>query len=198
MELREGSNEDEDFEDCVDEVNEFEASNIKDQIVPEDSSVIPEYDDKQEIVAEYVDPSSDDGKSFNQWPWVPDRHSNQSQHILHEDSQSHKANQDPSQSSKKTISLISKNEETNDYLIRNKSSLTKASQTSLPYNKSRLQSLSFAAERAYASTIPPPVPVSTKEIEDSPSLCSCFNSIKLEQEWLIWHKLKAIELRVLV
>ena len=66
MELREGSNEDEDFEDCVDEVNEFEASNIKDQIVPEDSSVIPEYDDKQEIVAEYVDPSSDDGKSFNQ------------------------------------------------------------------------------------------------------------------------------------
>merc|ERR1719391_523505 len=66
MELREGSNEDEDFEDCVDEVNEFEASTIKDQIVPEDSSVIPEYDDKQEIVAEYVDPSSDYGKSYTQ------------------------------------------------------------------------------------------------------------------------------------
>ena len=83
------------------------------------------------------------------------------------------------------VSNMKKIVPTNDYLIRNKSSLTKASQTSLPYNKSRIQSLSFAAERAYASTIPPPVPVSTKEIEDSPSLCSCFNSIKLEQEWLI-------------
>ena len=62
MELREGSNEDEDFEDCVDEVEP-----VDDQVVPVDSSVIPEYEDDhdrdvnrtEEIIAEYVDPSSD-------------------------------------------------------------------------------------------------------------------------------------------
>ena len=53
MELREGSNEDEDFEDCVDEVQE------EDQVVPEDKAVIEDYeeaaeDKEKEIVAEHV------------------------------------------------------------------------------------------------------------------------------------------------
>ena len=44
MELREGSNEDEDFEDCVDEVHEFAETAEDDQVVPEDQAVIHEYD----------------------------------------------------------------------------------------------------------------------------------------------------------
>ena len=35
MELREGSNEDEDFEDCVDEVQEFLETAEEDQVVPD-------------------------------------------------------------------------------------------------------------------------------------------------------------------
>ena len=71
MELREGSNEDEDFEDCVDEVEA-----VDDQVVPVDSSVIPEYDDDheedvnqtEEIIAEYVEPSSESARAegYNQ------------------------------------------------------------------------------------------------------------------------------------
>merc|ERR1712223_773316 len=45
MELREGSNEDEDFEGCVDEVHEFAETAEDDQVVPEDQAVIHEYDD---------------------------------------------------------------------------------------------------------------------------------------------------------
>ena len=35
MELREGSNEDEDFEDCVDDVREFHETKEENQIVPD-------------------------------------------------------------------------------------------------------------------------------------------------------------------
>jgi len=105
--------------------------------------------------------------------------------MLYEESQTLTAELNPSHPSDKTISFFSKNGDNNDYLSKNKSSLTKASQTSLPINKAKSLVQSLAAERAYASTIPPPIPVSTKELEDSPSLCSCFSSIKLEQEWLI-------------
>ena len=78
MELREGSNEDEDFEDCVDEVQE------EDQVVPEDKAVIEDYeeaaeDKEKEIVAEHVSTVSSSSSdnismatpqhSFNQWPW---------------------------------------------------------------------------------------------------------------------------------
>ena len=66
MELREGSNEDEDFEDCVDEVHQEE----EDQVVPEEAAVIEDYeggvageagDEKEkEIVAEHVSSSSSD------------------------------------------------------------------------------------------------------------------------------------------
>ena len=63
MELREGSNEDEDFEDCVDEVQE------EDQVVPEDKAVIQGYeeageDKEKEIVVEHVSSSSSDNISM--------------------------------------------------------------------------------------------------------------------------------------
>jgi len=46
MELREGSNEDEDFEDCVDEVLAEAAED--DQVVPQDGTVIEEYEGQAE------------------------------------------------------------------------------------------------------------------------------------------------------
>lgn len=53
MELREGSNEDEDFEDCVDDVHRLDERVEEDQIVPggeeEDPTVIVENEKNKEL-----------------------------------------------------------------------------------------------------------------------------------------------------
>ena len=56
MELREGSNEDEDFEDCVDEVHQLIETVEEDQLVPggeeEDPTVIAENEKNKELEEE--------------------------------------------------------------------------------------------------------------------------------------------------
>ena len=56
MELREGSNEDEDFEDCVDEVHQLIETVEEDQLVPdgdiEDPTVIVENEKNKELEEE--------------------------------------------------------------------------------------------------------------------------------------------------
>ena len=56
MELREGSNEDEDFEDCVDEVHQLIETVEEDQLVPdgedEDPTVIVENEKKKKELEE--------------------------------------------------------------------------------------------------------------------------------------------------
>ena len=56
MELREGSNEDEDFEDCVDEVHQLIETLVEDQLVTggeeEDPTVIAENEKNQELEEE--------------------------------------------------------------------------------------------------------------------------------------------------
>ena len=56
MELREGSNEDDDFEDCVDEVHQLIETVEEDQLVPggeeEDPTVIAENEKNKELEEE--------------------------------------------------------------------------------------------------------------------------------------------------
>ena len=187
MELREGSNEDEDFEDCVDEVHEFAETAEDDQVVPEDQAVIHEYDDGDTAGAdekhdEEEDPHPEEnismtpgGPNFNQWPWETNRHNQAevSSPVCPQHLNGHTADTQDNSSlfNKKGDKIIDMN------------TLKLESSFMLDTSYSR----HVARKKAYERMIPPPPPSSSSIASDSePSFCACFNNIHMEQEWLIW------------
>ena len=188
MELREGSNEDEDFEDCVDEVHEFAETAEDDQVVPEDQAVIHEYDDGDTAEAaekhdEEEDPHPEEnismtpgGPNFNQWPWETNRHNQAevSSPVCPQHLNGHTADT-PDNSSL----VFTEKEDT--FIDFNTLKLESSFMLDTSYSRH------VARKKAYESMIPPPPPTSSNIASDSESsFCACFNNIHLEQEWLIW------------
>ena len=66
MELREGSNEDEDFEDCVDDVQEFHETAEEDHIVPEVEAEEKTVINAERIVCEEEEEEDVPGPEFRQ------------------------------------------------------------------------------------------------------------------------------------